>query len=374
MREVGRGGSARAGDPMGIETQMDVMTAILDAVGVGVYVADLTTYEILFVNAFLQSRFGAAWARRRCYDYLQAGQTGPCAFCSNGRLVRDGIAQPPYVWEFQNTVDRRWYLCIDRAIPWVDGRLVRLEVAVDITERKELERFREQYVGLVSHDLRNPLATILTTAELLAREAADRDTGILVQRVHRNAARMKLMLDDLLESVRLESPDLPLERREVDLVALARSFVDLLPPADRARIELHVPSRPLRVVGDPQRFERVLDNLVSNALKYGPAATPCVVRIDDSGGEVAVSVSDRGAPIPAEHHARLFDRFYRVPGGGGSGLGLGLFITRLIVERHGGRISVESRAGRGNSFVVTLPRHAGSQHAADDVLGEPRLA
>ncbi|MBI1734023.1 MAG: HAMP domain-containing histidine kinase [Candidatus Rokubacteria bacterium] len=366
--------SARAGDPMRIETQVDVMTTILDAVGVGVYVADLTTYEILFVNAFLRSRFGASWPGRRCYDYLQAGQAGPCAFCSNGRLVRDGIAQPPYVWEFQNTVDQRWYLCIDRAIPWVDGRLVRLEVAVDITERKELERFREQYVGLVSHDLRNPLGTILTTAELLAREAADRDTEILASRVHRNAERMKLMLDDLLESVRLESPDLRLERTEVDLVALARNLVELLPPADRARIELHLPSRPMHVVGDPQRFERVIDNLLSNALKYGPAATPCVVRIGDAGGEVAVSVSDGGAPIPAEHHARLFDRFYRVPGGPGTGLGLGLFIARLIVERHGGRIGVESRAGRGNSFIVTLPRHGASHHAAGGVLGEPRLA
>lgn len=117
----------------------------------------------------------------------------------------------------------------------------------------------------------------------------------------------------------------------------------------------------------------MLENLLSNALKYGPPATPCVVKICEAGSDVAVSVSDGGTPIPAEHHARLFGRFYRVPGGPGTGLGLGLFIARLIVERHGGRIGVESRARRGNSFIITLPRDDRSPHAADSVLGEARL-
>jgi two-component system, OmpR family, phosphate regulon sensor histidine kinase PhoR len=337
--------------------QWVMLATILDAVGVGVYVADMRSYELLFMNDYLERAFGPDWGGRRCYEVLQAGQEGPCTFCSNPRLVREGVAQPPHIWEFQNTVNGRWYMCIDRAITWTDGRLVRLEVAVDVTERKELERFREQYVGLVAHDLRGPSSNIALTADVLQRElaAGDGEAGILASRIRANARRMSLMLEDLVESVQLESPDFRLERAEVDLVTLTRGVVQLLSPLDQARVEMQALSRPLRVSGDEQRLQRVVDNLISNALKYGPPDKPCVVEFSDTADHATVSVRDQGDPIPAEHRPRLFDRFYRMPGTPGKGLGLGLYIARLIVERHGGRIGVASGPDEGNRFTVTLP-------------------
>ena len=95
-----------------------------------------------------------------CYKVLQAGRAARASSAPTPGSTENGQAAHPVVWEFQNTVNKRWYLCIDKAIPWSDGRLVRMEVAIDITERKLHEQFRDQYVGLISHDLRTPLSTI----------------------------------------------------------------------------------------------------------------------------------------------------------------------------------------------------------------------
>lgn len=116
------------------------LETVLNSLDALVYVADMQTYELLFV-----SQYGLkVWGRpegKKCYEYLQAGQQKQCDFCTNDKLIdADGTPAGVVVWEFQNTVTRRWYQCRDQAIPWVDGRLVRLEIAVDITDRKRMEQ------------------------------------------------------------------------------------------------------------------------------------------------------------------------------------------------------------------------------------------
>ena len=122
-----------------IRRQMQELFAIFNAIEGAVYVADMKTYEILAITAH-EERFGHGVIGGKCYEYLQKGQHAPCAFCTNDRLIGpDGTPNPPVVWEFQNTRSNRWYLCIDRAIHWPDGRLVRMEIAIDITDRKRAE-------------------------------------------------------------------------------------------------------------------------------------------------------------------------------------------------------------------------------------------
>jgi two-component system, OmpR family, phosphate regulon sensor histidine kinase PhoR len=342
-----------------LRSQFQELATIFDALQLVVYVADFETHELLFVNAYTQQAFGTSWEGRRCWEYLQSGQSGACQFCTNHRLVKDGVAQPPYVWEFRNTNNRRWYHCIDRAIPWVNGKLVRLEAAVDITERKEAELFREQYVGLVSHDLRNPLGAIVLAARQLERALSSRAMEhelTVLGRLTSSAKRIDTMIQELLESVRLESPGVLLNREQLDPGALAERLLELLPEKQRARISLSVPERLPSVSADASHIARVLDNLISNALKHSSADTPVVVEVADQPREVTISVSDQGSGIDAQHLPKLFDRFYRVPDSTAEGLGLGLYIARLIVEHHGGRIQVESQLGRGTRFQFTLPR------------------
>lgn len=117
----------------------DSITTILDSMDALVYVADLHSHELIFINRYGRAHWGEPQGRT-CYQHLQSGQDSPCSFCTNARLLdAQGQPNPPYVWEFQNTVNGRWYQCRDQAIRWVDGRYVRLEIAVDISELKQLE-------------------------------------------------------------------------------------------------------------------------------------------------------------------------------------------------------------------------------------------
>ncbi|MGE4578322.1 MAG: EAL domain-containing protein [Desulfuromonadales bacterium] len=120
-----------------LKSQFDQVTAIFDALDAVVYVADLETYDLLYINQSGESLWGQNWPGRKCYQVLQKDMAGPCAFCTNDQLVVNGEIQPPVKWEFQNTVTQRWYQCIDRAITWPDGRLVRLEIAIDVTEQRQ---------------------------------------------------------------------------------------------------------------------------------------------------------------------------------------------------------------------------------------------
>lgn len=120
------------------ETYRGIAT-VLDSLDALVYVADMQTYELLFVNEYGRSIWGDIQGKT-CWKVLQTDQVGPCSFCTNNRLLDEfGVPKKVYVWEFQNTVNKRWYQCRDQAIRWIDGRLVRLEIATDITEKMHVE-------------------------------------------------------------------------------------------------------------------------------------------------------------------------------------------------------------------------------------------
>jgi diguanylate cyclase (GGDEF)-like protein len=120
-------------------TSADDLLGILDSLDAAVYVSDIHSYELVFLNAYGRKQWGAP-AGRKCWQVIQKGQQGPCAFCNNAKLLdEEGRPGPVVVWEFQNTQNGRWYQCRDQAVVWSDGRLMRVEIATDITERKALE-------------------------------------------------------------------------------------------------------------------------------------------------------------------------------------------------------------------------------------------
>ncbi|MBI2930742.1 MAG: PAS domain-containing protein [Planctomycetes bacterium] len=229
----------------------------------------------------------------------------------------------------------------------------------DITHVKDLERQREAFLHTISHDLRAPLAVILSNTQLAQRGALASDRlAKALGGIATSAARMNTMIQDLVDSARIESRQLTLKRVRLDLAAFVRELMERLAGTmETQRVRVTTPEGLPAVLADPDRIERVLINLISNAFKYSPPETPVDITLAREGQEVAITVSDRGSGIPPEEQARVFTPYYRTGQAHErqEGLGLGLFIAKGLVEAHGGRIWVTSTPGEGSTLGFTLP-------------------
>jgi PAS domain S-box-containing protein len=240
-----------------------------------------------------------------------------------------------------------------------DGqRVAMVSIIRDISERRALERLQQEFIAMVSHDLRNPLTGIKARAQLMRRRKAYDDRAIDAILAH--VDQQERLVNDLLEVSQLDAGGLTLERSTFDLVDEARAAAEQAQvQTDAHTIRVEAPDGVVEGDWDRSRLGRVFANLLTNAVKYSPSGGEVVVRVERQGGEAQVSVRDRGVGIAPESLARLFDRFYRVPGdpsNTASGLGLGLYIARQLVEAHGGRIWAESDGeGQGSTFLITVP-------------------
>ena len=225
-----------------------------------------------------------------------------------------------------------------------------------------LQEQQKDILRAVSHDLRNPLTSVLGQAQALQRALAkeERDNRLVssAEAIIAGAKRMNAMIGDLTDTIWIESGQLHLDKQPVNLPSLV---FDLLHRSsavlDTNRITVEMPEDLPRVQADPNRLERVLVNLISNAVKYSDPETEVTVRAREEGETVAVTVADAGNGISQEELPHLFERFYRAKGAArkAHGLGLGLYITRILVEAHGGRIWAESEEAKGSAFCFTLP-------------------
>ncbi len=256
----------------------------------------------------------------------------------------------------------RHYLCFSgNAVRDPNGELVvAIVVYHDVTRLRLLEKLKEEYVSLVSHDLRAPLTIVIGRSDLLRRRLAGQgcaeDTQS-VEAIRRSALRMETMIQDMAESARLETGRIEMHRSPTDLVELIRNLVDgLVPIEERYRIHIHAERSPMVVPLDRARIERVVTNLLTNALKYSPSNRAVTIDVRSVDREVVVAISDHGPGIPPDELSRIFQKYYRTSGARtGAGLGLGLYIARLIVEASGGRIWATSKLGEGSTFTFSLP-------------------
>lgn len=237
-------------------------------------------------------------------------------------------------------------------------RHVAEELDVTIERLRQSHDLREDLMRAVSHDVRTPLQTILLQGERLLRLAeaeADARRRQAAQVVMRSARRIELMLRDLMDSDQLGRGAIRLERQALCLRTLLGALLGG-GSFDRERIRLDIPADLPAVHADPVRLERILANLLGNALKYSGPGVPVVVSAALQGDEVRVTVADGGPGIDPADLPRVFERFFQGRGVSREGLGLGLYIARTLVEAHGGHIDVESSPGRGAAFNFTLPR------------------
>jgi PAS domain S-box-containing protein len=233
----------------------------------------------------------------------------------------------------------------------------------DVTELRRLQQQHDEYLALISHDLRNPLGSIVlfvqTLKQSLTKKGLTEDVSI-AERVERNVWRVHEMLEELTEATNLESRSVALQRKACDLQELVVGVVDRMEDARARRITIETDDSSSYVVRvEAPLLERVVANLLTNALKYSAQDAPVTARLARKENAVELDVIDRGIGIAPESVKMLFDRYYRTTGGKSraSGLGLGLYIARLIVEAHGGRIDVSSELGKGSTFRLILPSH-----------------
>lgn len=238
----------------------------------------------------------------------------------------------------------------------------------DVTALKESEealrravRARDEVLGIVVHDLRNPLSVMLLHLQLLGRRTAEapREVREAIEAIRRQATRMNRLIQDLLDVARIEAGSLSIQPARVAVDRLLAEVCETqrsITAAASLDLRLELRGQPPEVWADRDRLVQVLENLIGNAVKFTPQGGRVCVGAAAQGEEILFWVSDTGSGVAAEHLPHLFDRFWQLSRGDKRGAGLGLAIVKGIVEAHGGRVWAESRVGQGTTFRFSLPR------------------
>jgi signal transduction histidine kinase len=246
-----------------------------------------------------------------------------------------------------------------------------------------LDELREEFLATTVHDVQQPISSLKASLQLALRELARNNpdltkVAVILRRADAQTSRMSLLLGTLSDASRLTLGRLEPRPVDADLGAITRAYVERLEPDASERVQVEsAAGADLSGLWDPDLLERVIANLLSNALKFSPADQPVVVRLTSHLDWVELSVADHGIGIGENELPHLFSRYGRAAGAVASGIeghGLGLFLSKGIVQAHGGRIWAESPgAGAGTSVLIVLPRAMGRPQIAPDSEGSPSL-
>ncbi len=230
----------------------------------------------------------------------------------------------------------------------------------DITERREAERRKDDFIVMASHELKTPVTSLKGFTQILQsrfKKRGDEQDLHFLERMDGQLNKLTRLIKDLLDLSRMRSGELPLQESPVDLNELVQNTVADMREVAAHRFLIEETER-ISIYGDRERLEQVLLNLLVNAVKYSPGADKIVIRITRSGEEAHVSVQDFGIGIAEADQQKVFERFYQVSDTKAkpfSGMGIGLYLSNEIVKRHRGRIQINSQPGQGATFLVALP-------------------
>jgi len=241
-------------------------------------------------------------------------------------------------------------------------------------ELLEANEAKDKFLSIASHELKPPLSSLKGKVQLLHRQLEHTDAPKIARigliDMERSICRMETLVNDLLDASLIETNMFVLHRKRCDLVELCRHLIDEFTAGSGPIRTFEALGEPIEAEVDADRISQVILNLLLNARKYSPRGSPITVTLQQVGYEATISVRDMGVGIPAEMLSHIFEQYYRVPGidvqdGSSSGMGLGLYISRKIVERHGGHIDVQSSPGQGSVFFIVLPLYI--DPATDDI-------
>ncbi|MDQ3031629.1 MAG: ATP-binding protein [Myxococcota bacterium] len=273
--------------------------------------------------------------------------------------------------EWRETVrgtSQRWSeVDVDLAIE-LRTQLIEIDLERQVLRERAAVRARDQLVAVVSHDLRTPLGVVQMQTQLLAAampSPTPEQLRAAIERIRRSTASMTQLVEDLLDTGKLEAERFAVAPEDYDADALIDEALALVQPfAERKSITIEPPAPSgIRVRADAVRMYQVLSNIVGNAIKYTPEGGRVRVTLEARDAELEVSISDTGPGLAPDVAPQLFDRYWRAPDSGGGGFGLGMFIARGIVEAHGGRIWASCAPGQGLTVSFTLPLAQGDQRA-----------
>lgn len=309
-----------------------------------------------FTGRKVEDELGTGWVESIHPDDLKRA-TETCTFAFNDRK--------PFKMEFRmKRADGKYRWILDNGIPRFtsDGKFLGyIGSCLDITDRKEVEKRKDEFIGLASHELKTPITTIKAFTQLLQRELppdTKKITNSYLTKMDNHIDKLTNLVSDLLDISKIESGKIVFSREKFNIDDLLEEVSrDMQHTTEKHKIMLKQRARKT-IVGDRERLSQVLVNLISNAIKYSPSADKVIIRSAVDTNNVIISVQDFGIGIPQNKRQLVFDRFSRVIDQNQHpfpGLGLGLYISKEIVSRHGGKIWAESEEGQGSTFYISLP-------------------
>jgi PAS domain S-box-containing protein len=337
-----------------VATEREQAVQVLDAVGDGIFFVD-----------------GAGIVR--VWNRAAEVATGLGAELVTGRPVSDTFEDWAGVEDKIAVVDRgvaaravTLPLAVAGRELWLSFVAVRAAQGVvyafrDDTDERLLEAEKSDLVATISHELRTPMAAVYGAAQTLLRpdiDPASEQGRTLLRMIADQSARLSGITEEVLLASRLDRGDVAIERAHIDVAELVRATADAMRHRDASAIAVDLPEEVPAAAGDSSRLQQVLVNLLDNAVKYG-GDSPITVRVEDGDAIVRICVADDGPGILPAEQERIFEKFYRSDPHvthGPSGTGLGLYISRELVRRMGGKLDVRSVPGAGATFVVDLPR------------------
>ena len=355
-----------------LQQSQRTMQKVLDNINANIFVSDYDTLKVIFANKPFREEAGEVPANAECWRMLNAGLENGCKHCPKPKLLdANRKFTGVHFWEDYNPVTKRWYTIQSMAIKWLDGRWAIMELATDITTRKQVEleliqakekaeesdRLKSAFLANMSHEIRTPLNAIVGFSSLLAETDEAELRHVYMSLVQENNELLLNLISDILDISKIEAGMIDLVMGRVDVPQLCREVIATFSHKKRdTAVELRFDENSPQIVidADKNRIVQVLSNFLTNALKFTTKGSIILSYSLEDENQVRFCVTDTGKGIPDEQKHEIFNRFVKLDSFV-QGAGLGLSICQSLVKRMGGKIGVESREGEGSCFWFTHP-------------------
>ena len=360
-----------------LQQSQRTMQKVLDNINANIFVSDYDTLKVIFANKPFREEAGEVPENAECWRMLNAGLENGCKHCPKPKLLdANRKFTGVHFWEDYNPVTKRWYTIQSMAIKWLDGRWAIMELATDITTRKQVEleliqakekaeesdRLKSSFLANMSHEIRTPLNAIVGFSSLLAETDEAELRHVYMSLVQENNELLLNLISDILDISKIEAGAIDLTTGWVDVPQLCREVMATFSHKKRdSVVELRFDENSPQIVidADKNRIVQVLSNFMTNALKFTAKGSITLSYTLQDENQVRFCVTDTGKGIPDEQKHEIFNRFVKLDSFV-QGAGLGLSICQSLVKRMGGTIGVESREGEGSCFWFTHPYVSGA--------------